>query len=83
MKRLWNASTYLLRCEPGATVPHHEHKSFEHGVVISGDLVSDTGSYGPGDYHGTPAGGHHDVWRTRGGCVVLIQYGERGLSRRA
>ena len=74
IKRMWNNRTFLLRCEPGSSVPEHEHRMFEHAVVMSGDLVSDRDVYGPGDYHGVPAGGVHDAWTTRGGCVVLIQY---------
>jgi anti-sigma factor ChrR (cupin superfamily) len=74
MKRMWNKLTWLLRCEPGSTVPAHEHRSFEHALVISGDLVSNLGTYGPGDYHGVPSGGVHDAWTTRTGCLVLIQY---------
>jgi anti-sigma factor ChrR (cupin superfamily) len=76
MKRMWDKRTFLLRCEPGSSVPAHEHRAFEHAVVISGDLVSNLGVYGPGDYHGVPTGGVHDAWTTRGGCVVLIQYDE-------
>ena len=74
IKRMWNNRTFILRCEPGSAVPSHEHRSFEHAVVISGDLVSNLGVYGPGDYHGVPMGGVHDTWTTRGGCVVLVQY---------
>jgi anti-sigma factor ChrR (cupin superfamily) len=73
-KRLWGRRTVLLRCSPGAWVPEHEHRSFEHTVVISGDLVIDDRSYGPGDYLGTPAGETHPNWTTRAGCVVLVHY---------
>ncbi|HEX7947010.1 MAG TPA: cupin domain-containing protein [Phenylobacterium sp.] len=73
-KRMWGRQTFLLRCEPGAWVPEHEHGSYEHTVVISGDLVIDDRSYGPGDYQGTPKGGTHPRWTTRTGCVVLVQY---------
>ncbi|MBL8770424.1 MAG: cupin domain-containing protein [Phenylobacterium sp.] len=73
-KRLWTRDTYLLRCEPGAVVPDHEHRSFEHTVVISGDLVIAGAAYGPGDYLGTPKGGEHPNWTTRKGCVVLVHY---------
>jgi anti-sigma factor ChrR (cupin superfamily) len=73
-KRLWNRNTLLLQCAPGAWVPEHEHTSFEHTVVVSGDLVIDDQVYGPGDYQGTPAGGTHPLWTTRTGCVVLVHY---------
>ena len=73
-KRLWNRNTVLLRCRPGAWVPPHEHRTFEHTVVVSGDLVIDDQVFGPGDYQGTPAGGTHPNWTTRTGCVVLVHY---------
>lgn len=74
VKRLWARDTYLLEGEAGAVVPDHEHRSFEHTVVISGDLVVDGASYGPGDYLGTPKGGVHGNWTTRTGCLVLVHY---------
>ena len=73
-KRLWGKDTVLLRCAPGAWVPAHEHRTFEHTVVVSGDLVIDDVVFGPGDYQGTPAGGTHPNWTTRTGCVVLVHY---------
>jgi anti-sigma factor ChrR (cupin superfamily) len=73
-KRLWSRNTLLLRCAPGSVVPEHEHRAYEHTVVVSGDLVIDDKVYGPGDYQGTPAGGTHPLWTTRTGCVVLVHY---------
>jgi anti-sigma factor ChrR (cupin superfamily) len=74
LKPLWTAQTFLLECEPGAVVPDHEHRSFEHVVVVSGDLRVDATTYGPGDYLGTPKGGDHPNWSTAKGCVVLVHY---------
>lgn len=73
-KRLWSKNTLLLRCAPGTSVPDHEHRSYEHAVMVSGDLVIDDQVYGPGDYQGTPPGGTHPIWTTRKGCVVLVHY---------
>lgn len=73
-KRLWSRRTLLLRCQPGSVVPDHEHRAFEHTLVVSGDLRMEETAYGPGDYFGTPAGGTHPRWTTRTGCVVLVQY---------
>lgn len=73
-KRLWTRDTYLLVCTPGSVVPDHEHKTFEHTVVISGDLIIDGAAFGPGDYLGTPKGGSHPDWSTRTGCIVLVHY---------
>jgi anti-sigma factor ChrR (cupin superfamily) len=73
-KRLWTRETFLLDCQPGSTVPEHEHRSFEHTLVLSGDLVMDGVAYGPGDYLGAPAGRTHALWTTRTGCLVLVHY---------
>lgn len=74
VKRLWGREGFLLRCEPGAVVPPHDHAAFEHATVIAGDLVSEGETFGPGDYLGTPAGGAHEAWTTRTGCIVLVAY---------
>jgi anti-sigma factor ChrR (cupin superfamily) len=73
-KRLWSSRTLLLQCQPDAFVPEHEHASYEHAVVLSGDLVSDQGTFHAGDYHGLPQGMIHKPWTSRTGCLVLIQY---------
>jgi anti-sigma factor ChrR (cupin superfamily) len=74
MKRLWGKHMFLLDCEPGAVVPEHRHRMFEHTLILSGDIATDEGDYGPGDYFGMAAGSAHSPWSTRGGCRVLIQY---------
>jgi anti-sigma factor ChrR (cupin superfamily) len=73
MKRVWEHA-FLLQCDPGAVAPDHEHPTFEHAIVVSGDLVTEMGTFGPGDYHGVPAGARHQPWTSRTGCVVLVQY---------
>ncbi len=74
MKKLWGERTLLIECEPGAVVPAHRHRTFEHSLILSGDVTSDEGDYSAGDYHGMPAGSQHGAWSTRTGCRVLIQY---------
>ena len=59
IKRLWDANTFLLRCAPGGVLPPHEHKSFEHCVVIEGDMIVGGETYRSGDYHGVPANVGH------------------------
>ena len=76
-KQLWNNRTAMLRCRPGAVIEPHEHPAFENIVVIAGDLVIGGRSYGPGDYHGSPARSKHGALTTRGGCLLLIQYAPR------
>jgi anti-sigma factor ChrR (cupin superfamily) len=74
MKRLWDRRTLLIECEPGAVVPAHRHRTYEHSLILSGDVTSDEGDYRAGDYQGMPAGSEHGAWSTRAGCRVLIQY---------
>ncbi|HEY2752268.1 cupin domain-containing protein [Phenylobacterium sp.] len=74
MKRLWGKRTLLFECEPGAVVPAHRHRTFEHSLVLSGDVTSDEGDFQSGDYMGMPGGSMHGAWTTRTGCLVLIQY---------
>ena len=70
IKPLWGKRTFLIRCEAGATVPEHRHRSYEHTLILSGDIE---GRHGPGDYLGAPEG-RHEAWSTRAGCLVLVQY---------
>ncbi|HEY2356458.1 MAG TPA: cupin domain-containing protein [Phenylobacterium sp.] len=74
MKRLWGKRTLLFECEPGAVVPPHRHRTFEHSLILSGDVTSDDGDFQAGDYMGMAAGSMHGAWTTRAGCRVLIQY---------
>jgi anti-sigma factor ChrR (cupin superfamily) len=74
MKKLWGKRTLLIECQPGAVVPAHRHRTFEHSLILSGDVTSDEGDYRAGDYQGMPAGSEHGAWSTRSGCRVLIQH---------
>ena len=64
-------SAALLRYEPGATVPHHEHTGFEHIVVLSGAQSDQHGTYHAGAVVINPPGTHHAV-ASEEGCIVLI-----------
>jgi anti-sigma factor ChrR (cupin superfamily) len=48
--------TALMRWEPGAELPFHEHTEIEQTYVLSGRLVDDDGESGPGQF----------VWRRKG-----------------
>jgi ChrR Cupin-like domain len=74
MKPLWSPQTFLLRCQPGATIPQHAHGQIENLVVIMGDLDVGGRILTSGDYHRSPAGSVHGETRTRRGCVLLVQY---------
>jgi hypothetical protein len=76
LKQMWNASTKLLRCQPGAILPAHDHVRNEHIIVISGDFMIGGRSFTTGDYHRAPAGISHGDAHTRGGCILLVQYAD-------
>jgi anti-sigma factor ChrR (cupin superfamily) len=64
-------SAALLRYQPGAEVPAHEHVGFEHIVVLEGEQRDEHGQYGVGTLIVNPPGSRHRVW-SPAGCLVLV-----------
>ena len=60
----------LLRYEPGATVPLHEHVGWEHILVLSGAQSDGAGRYETGSLLISPPGTRHAIASAEG-CVVL------------
>ena len=69
------AALALLRYEPGASVPLHEHVGLETICVLSGSQSDEAGLYRAGDVVVNPPGTRHRVWSDEG-CVVLISWAE-------
>jgi anti-sigma factor ChrR (cupin superfamily) len=65
------ASTFLLRLDPGALVPLHDHPGGEELFVIEGDLCVGADRLEVGDYLYTPPDGRHAA-SSQAGCVVLV-----------
>lgn len=65
----------LLRYQPGAAVPLHEHVGMETICVLSGSQSDEAGTYRAGDVVVNPAGSRHSVWSAEG-CTVLIHWAE-------
>ena len=63
----------VLRYQPGASVPRHQHIGLETIVVLEGVQSDEHGDYPAGSVILNPAGTAHSVWSTDG-CVVLIQW---------
>ena len=63
----------VLRYQPGASVPRHQHNGLETIVVLEGVQSDEQGDYPAGSVILNPAGTAHSVWSTDG-CVVLIQW---------
>jgi quercetin dioxygenase-like cupin family protein len=66
------APTFLLRFEPGAKYPYHDHPAGEELFVLSGSCAIEGVTLAEGDYLHTPAGSKHSV-RTDTGCTLLFQ----------
>lgn len=69
--------TALMRMQPGAVLPDHEHVQIEQTYVLEGKLVDkegpDTGlEVGPGEYVWRPAGSRHVAWCPEGGLMLAI-----------
>ena len=63
----------LLRFEPGASVPLHEHMGFEHIIVLSGAQVDENTRAETGSLIINPPGTRHSVF-SESGCIVLAIY---------
>lgn len=61
----------LLRYEPGATVPHHDHMGYEHIIVLSGSQSDRHGNHSAGTLVINPPGSDHAIASDEG-CIVLI-----------
>jgi quercetin dioxygenase-like cupin family protein len=66
------APSFLLRFEPGASYPYHNHPAGEELFVLSGSCLIEGATLEAGDYLYTPPGSKHAV-RTQTGCTILFQ----------
>jgi quercetin dioxygenase-like cupin family protein len=64
--------TYLVRGQPGARLPAHQHDDDEEIYVLEGDLTLGPLTLRAGDYHLAPRGFHHPTATTAGGCLLLV-----------
>ena len=65
------AAAALLKYEPGASVPEHEHTGYEHIIVLSGAQQDHQGNHTIGTLVINPPGSGHNVTSDKG-CIVLI-----------
>jgi quercetin dioxygenase-like cupin family protein len=65
------APTLLLRFEPGATYPAHNHPGGEEVFVLEGDIRFGKEHLRKGDYLYTPPNHRHAV-ASEAGCVILV-----------
>lgn len=63
-------STMLMRWEPGAVLPDHEHVEIEQTYVLEGSFEDSQGVCRAGQFVWRPAGSRHDA-RSQEGALVL------------
>lgn len=65
------STTILLRFEPGASYPYHNHPAGEEVYVLSGEAIFENVVLSEGDYLYTPPDFKHAVTTTTG-CTLLF-----------
>jgi anti-sigma factor ChrR (cupin superfamily) len=66
--------SYLLRLQPGATLPSHRHPQDEECVVLQGRLrVGTRTEIGPGAYHLAHGGALHATLSTDTGATIFLR----------
>jgi quercetin dioxygenase-like cupin family protein len=70
------APTILLKFEPGASYPAHNHPGGEEIFVLEGDLILGKDHLRAGDYLYTPPNAKHAA-RSETGCVALLNVPEQ------
>ena len=70
------AESYMIRLEPGAWAPAHEHPADEECLVIEGTLWQGDVFLKAGDFHVARPGMKHGELRTDTGALVFIRYGK-------
>jgi len=65
------AQAAILRYQPGASVPLHDHLGYEHIIVLSGSQRDRKGEYPTGTLIINPPASDHQVTSPEG-CIVLI-----------
>jgi anti-sigma factor ChrR (cupin superfamily) len=64
--------TALVRFQPGARLPPHEHVEIEQSYVLEGSLEDPEGVTTAGNYVWRPAGSRHTAWAPNGALVLAI-----------
>jgi quercetin dioxygenase-like cupin family protein len=65
------STTILLKFEPGASYPYHDHPAGEEIFVLEGEATLEEVTIKQGDYLYTPPGFKHSV-SSRTGCIMLF-----------
>lgn len=76
-----SSRSYLMRMQPGSTLPAHRHSQDEVSMIVEGAAWVGDSLMGPGDFQFMPAGVDHSAIRSPQGCVAFI-HGERSFRPR-
>lgn len=64
--------TALLKMDPGASLPDHEHVQIEQTYVLEGRLLDPDGEVTAGNFVWRPAGSRHAATTPEGGLMLAI-----------
>lgn len=77
-----DSRSYLMRMQPGSSLPAHIHDQDEVSMIVEGEAwVGNEQLMGPGDFQFMPAGVDHATIRSPGGCIAFI-HGQHGFRPR-
>ena len=65
--------SYLLRLQPGASLPPHRHPEDEECLVLEGEMHIGDIVIGPGGYHLGRRGVLHDRLSSPGGALIFLR----------
>ncbi|MDQ7017278.1 MAG: cupin domain-containing protein [Gammaproteobacteria bacterium] len=65
--------SFLLKLEPGASLPEHEHFADEECVVLEGEVRLGDVVVRAGDYHLAPQGVAHGVVSSKTGALLFLR----------
>jgi anti-sigma factor ChrR (cupin superfamily) len=66
--------TQLLKLDPGAEAPHHNHSNGEEVFVIDGEFEDEDGVYPAGTWTRSPPGSSHTV-KSPKGAILYVRFG--------
>ena len=65
--------SFLLRAQPGASLPAHGHHAFEECLVLEGEFVMGDLTLRAGDFHAATVGIEHPAATTPTGVLVYLR----------
>ena len=77
MRSLIGEKTLMLRMQPGAVFPQHDHPHAEQCLVLAGSITESDGvTLYAGDFVVMPGGIQHAPLRSETGCTLFIAYAD-------